>query len=206
MEPNQAAEHLQTIRTLMERSAIYRRALAPIMTYCGAVGIAGGVAGHWLPMDSARAFVLFWAAVAAVALTGTFLLVRRQSLKDAETFWSPPTRRVTQALIPALVVGAFLGVMAGWLELPQEFCAMLAALWFLLYGLAIHAAGFFMPRGLKLFGWWFLLIGCLIFQVILARGIGDKSSLSWLMGGLFGGSHLAYGIYLYFTEKRRKAT
>jgi hypothetical protein len=63
-----------------------------------------------------------------------------------------------------------------------------------------------MPRGLKLFGWWFLLSGCLIFQVILARGIGDESVLNWLMGGLFGGSHLAYGIYLYFTEKRRKAT
>ena len=33
MEPNWAAEHLQVIRTLMERSALYRRALAPIMSF-----------------------------------------------------------------------------------------------------------------------------------------------------------------------------
>ncbi|MDB6016752.1 MAG: hypothetical protein JWR19_1241, partial [Pedosphaera sp.] len=32
MKSDWAAEHLQTIRTLMERSAIYRRALAPVMT------------------------------------------------------------------------------------------------------------------------------------------------------------------------------
>ena len=30
MEPNWAGEHLQVIRTLMERSALYRRALAPV--------------------------------------------------------------------------------------------------------------------------------------------------------------------------------
>ena len=38
METNWAAEHLQVIRTLMERSAVYRRALAPIMTFNGAIG------------------------------------------------------------------------------------------------------------------------------------------------------------------------
>jgi hypothetical protein len=26
------------------------------------------------------------------------------------------------------------------------------------------------------------------------------------MGGIFGGLHLAYGIYLYFTEPRKNAT
>ena len=50
MESNWAAEHLQTIRTLMERSAIYRRALAPIMLFAGLTGLgndgAGIVPGH----------------------------------------------------------------------------------------------------------------------------------------------------------------
>src|SRR6266446_9747026 len=41
MESNWAAEHLQVIRTLMERSAVYRRALAPIMIFNGIVGVAG---------------------------------------------------------------------------------------------------------------------------------------------------------------------
>ena len=45
MDNHWAAEHLQTIRTLMERSALYRRALAPIMTFAGAVGTAAAASG-----------------------------------------------------------------------------------------------------------------------------------------------------------------
>ena len=81
MEPNQAAEHLQTIRTLMERSAVYRRALAPLMMYCGVLGLVAGVIGDLLPLHSTRGFVLFWAGIAVLALSGSFLLVRRQALR-----------------------------------------------------------------------------------------------------------------------------
>ena len=42
MKPKWAEENLQTIRTLMERSAVYRRALAPIMLFAGALGVIGG--------------------------------------------------------------------------------------------------------------------------------------------------------------------
>ena len=87
MESDWAAEHLQTIRTLMERSAVYRRALAPIMIFNGALGISGTVLSCISNIESSRAFVLAWAVVAAVALTGSFLLVRRQALKDSEPFW-----------------------------------------------------------------------------------------------------------------------
>src|SRR3954468_17478636 len=105
MESNWAAEHLQVIRTLMERSAVYRRALAPVMIYNGSVGTAAAVLGRTLKIDSPRNFILFWAAVGLLAMAGSFLLVRRQALKDAEPFWSPPTRRVTQAMLPPLVAG-----------------------------------------------------------------------------------------------------
>ena len=46
-----------------------------------------------------------------VALAGSFLLVRRQALKESEPFWSPPTRRVTQALLPPLVAGLMIGAV-----------------------------------------------------------------------------------------------
>ena len=38
-------------------------------------------------------------------LAGSLVLVRRQALKESEPFWSPPTRRVTQAMLPPLVAG-----------------------------------------------------------------------------------------------------
>src|SRR5437867_8540760 len=105
MESDWAAENLRVIRTLMERSAIYRRALAPMMLLAGSVGMSAAVLGWFARIESARAFVGYWLVVAVLTMAGSFLLLRRQALRDGEPLWSPPTRRVTQALLPALVSG-----------------------------------------------------------------------------------------------------
>jgi hypothetical protein len=52
MDTNWAAEHLQTIRTLMERSALYRRALAPIMLCAGAAAGRQGPRTVLVPADA----------------------------------------------------------------------------------------------------------------------------------------------------------
>jgi hypothetical protein len=208
METNWAAEHLQVIRTLMERSALYRRALAPIMTFNGVLGVIATAAGLGLKIDSARSFILFWAGVGGVAVVGSLLLVRRQALKESEPFWSPPTRRVTQAFLPPLTAGFLLGavillrIAADVQPIARVVSMMWLPLgWVVLYGCALCAAGFFTTRGLKLFGWAFILGGCGLF----ALGIpGWPSRLVYahgIMGFFFGALHLAYGIYLYFTEK-----
>jgi len=213
MESNWAAEHLQVIRTLMERSAVYRRALAPIMIYNGAVGTAAATAGWASKIDSPRGFILFWACVAGAALAGSFLLVRRQALKAGESFWSPPTRRVTQAMLPALTAGMIAGAVIFFAiaHEPGNLGDVLGMLWLplgwvVLYGCAFHAAGFFMPRGMRLFGWGFVIAGCGLF----AMGIPDqiqRADLAYgIMGVFFGVLHLAYGTYLYFTEQRRDET
>src|SRR6266704_2137657 len=151
MESNWAAEHLQVIRTLMERSAVYRRALAPIMIFNGILGIAGGVFGTILKIDSTKGFIGFWAGAGLLALAGSFLLVRRQALKEAEPFWSPPTRRVAQALLAPLFIGSIAGLLGltcpSW-DFLQAWA--LPAFWMLLYGCALNAAGFYMHRGIKL--------------------------------------------------------
>ena len=77
--------------------------------------------------------------------------------------------------------------------------------WGVLYGLALNSAGFFMPRGIKLFGWTFILAGLGLFLVLdgFRSWDGRMYLPHLLMGVLFGLSHLAYGIYLYFTEPRK---
>ena len=172
METNWAAEHLQVIRTLMERSAVYRRALAPIMIFNGVLGVGGALVGMAMDLDQPQKFIGFWVVVALIGLAGSFFLVRRQALKASEPFWSPPTRRVTQAMLPALAAGGFITVIAffnmnaappglhqvlGMLWLP--------AAWVILYGCAFHAAGFFMPRGMKIFGWAMIVGGCVVFAI-----------------------------------------
>jgi hypothetical protein len=208
MESNWAADHLQVIRTLMERSAVYRRALAPVMTFNGAVGICAATVGLAARIDQPRGFILYWACVAAVALAGSFLLVRRQALKASELFWSPPTRRVTQAMMPALVAGCLVAMVVyaelGAVQAQMGFVmAMLwvPECWIVLYGCAFHAAGFFMPRGMRLFGWFFTLAGCGLFALGIPNSARPADYAHGLMGLFFGVLHMAYGIYLYFTEK-----
>ena len=208
MEANWALEHLQVIRTLMERSALYRRALAPVMIFNGVVGIAGGTAGWVLKISSKQGFIGFWAGVGFIALAGSFVLVRRQAIKESEPFWSPPTRRVAQGLLAPLFVGFIAGLLAmvcpGW-DFLQAWA--LPAFWMVLYGCALNAAGFFMHRGIKLLGWLFIFSGC-----ALMAGRCYAGGPLWLpaghraMGSVFGGLHFAYGIYLYFTENRRNET
>ncbi|MDE3068304.1 MAG: hypothetical protein KGJ60_12225 [Verrucomicrobiota bacterium] len=207
MNPNWAEENLQTIRQLMERSALYRRALAPILILAGAAGTLAAVAGYCLKIESPRAFVLYWFGVAVVALAGALLLVRRQALKDREPFWSPPTRRVAQSLLPPLAAGFAIGMAAAF-RFPneKELSFFIALAWVVLYGCALNAAGFFMRRGIRFFGWLFIIGGCGFLALGLCRWPGGMlPPAQWIMGLFFGALHLAYGAYLYLTEKGKKA-
>jgi hypothetical protein len=203
MQSNWAAEHLLVIRTLMERSAIYRRALAPIVLSLGGLGVAAAAVGWLLNIESPRSFVAYWSGIGLLGVSGAYLLARQQALRAAESFWSAPTRRVTQALLPPLFSGFAANLVAMLCLLSDPGVVWwLLPLWMVLYGCALHAAGFFMPRGMKLFGWGFLLLGCLLG---IKAGVGGASAPLMaghlVMGSTFGGLHLAYGVYLHFTEK-----
>ena len=87
------------------------------------------------------------------------------------------------------------GALAGVLWLPF--------IWVVLYGCAFHAAGFFMPRGMKIFGWAFIIGGCGLFAMGVPGWARPLEYAHGIMGFFFGGLHLAYGTYLYFTEQRR---
>lgn len=203
MNANWAAENLQTIRTLMERSALYRRALAPVTMLTGGVGLAAGGVGWFTQCDSPKRFVLFWFAVAIAALAGAFIVVRRQALRDHEPFWSPPTRRVAMAMLPSLYIGLIAGLLVGFVADDTDLTWALIPLWMALYGAALHAAGFFMARGIKVFGWLFVLGGTLLLLgIVAAQSVPDFRYTHPVMGFLFGGLHLAYGIYLHFTEQK----
>jgi len=206
MESNWAVEHLQTIRTLMERSAIYRRALAPIMLFAGILGVAAAVVGLLFHLDSTRAFGVLWFITAVVTVAGTLLIARQQALKDKEVFWSPPTRRVTQALVPPLLAGMCLGIFPTFFpHAANELTFCSSIVWIMFYGCALHAAGFFMPRGVKCFGWLFIA-SATGFSYFFALGwLSFDFSAHWIMGFFFGVLHLAYGAYLYLTEKGKNA-
>jgi hypothetical protein len=194
MNPTWAEDNLRTIRTLMENSAVYRRALAPILIALGITGsIAAIVAGILrLPPEP---FCWFWSAVALLALGLAFLLARRAALKDSEPFWTAPVKRVAQALAAPLVAGTILTAFAG------DDAMLAVGIWLLLYGCALRAASFFTIRCVGTLGWLFVLAGAAFLAIAFRTGFSwDSNVASLAMGVCFGGFHLAFGLYLHFTK------
>jgi hypothetical protein len=203
MEHHAAAEHLEVIRTLMERSALYRRTLAPIMLYIGSVGTLASAVGLASGIESWRGFGAWWLAAAFVAVAGVFVIARRQALQDGEPFWSPPTLRVTQAVVPPLAAG-FVFSLAMLAAGPGQVRWLFVLPNALFYGCAVHAAGFFMPRGMKLFGWLIIgLAGASLLALPWVEATPSPCLDHAFMGALYGLLHLAYGVYLYVTEPRK---
>ena len=127
MDSREATRHLEAIRTLMERAALYRRALAPVTLLTGALGCLAGVIGWLADLSEPRAFGWYWMGVAGVGLVGALLLIRRQALRDREPFWSPPMRRVTRALLPPLAAGGSGGDFGGVADLARTAQHVVAA-------------------------------------------------------------------------------
>ncbi len=208
VNPNWAAENIQVIRTLMERSSLYRRAMAPIMIVVGIIGVVSSVIPFFWPIKSNPGFSLFWLSSAVIALFSAFLLVRKQAVKEGEPFWSSPTRRIAQAITPAFVAGFVPVIFFSFPEFGSpKLIWILPPIWMLLYGCALHAAGFFMQRGIRLFGWIFVAAGCAVSICgLVFPQLQTMTAAHIVMGIFFGLAHLACGGYFYCTEKRKNAT
>jgi uncharacterized membrane protein len=60
-----------------------------------------------------------------------------------------------------------------------------------------------MSRGIKLFAWIFIGFSCaIICALVFIIPNGMEINAHWVMGFFFGVLHLAYGAYLYLTEKK----
>lgn len=208
MQPNWAEENLQVIRTLMERSGLYRRALAPVMLSTGLLGAVAAVVASRLVPKSFDGFIYYWSLVALLAVGVCAFISRRQALHGNEAFWSAPTKRIIFALVPGLLSGAAIPLMVS-LVIPKtsadnEEARFFIPLWLMFYGTALHSAALFISAGMRWLAWGFIVAGVLTF--CLALTVGD-SFKDWvtphaLMGVTFGGFHIVAGVYLYFTEQR----
>ena len=206
MNARDAASDLETIRLLMERSALYRRTLAPVCLALGLLGIASGLGHRWVSLESSTAFALWWLGTAVVAVAAAFGVARRQAFKDGEPFWSPPTRRVASSLSPSLAAGCLLSIpfLLGE-DWARRVVWLLPALWMVLYGCALHAAGFFMQRGIRWLGWAYVLggTGLLLWWTCPLNQFPPTAHAHLAMAVSFGLGHVGYGLYLRATERPR---
>mgnify|MGYP001334643919 CR=1 FL=1 len=203
MSEDWAEENLKTIRTLMERASLYRLSLAPISIIVGILGVLAAAIADGLHWGGESSFAGYWMAVGIIIGGITLVLIRRQALKAGEEFMSPAAKRVAQSMAPLFVAGLGFGVLELVLPITERDSIRLAGLWMISYGGGIHAAGFFMRRGLKLLGCLFLALGLICLACNYSANIPwlNGSTAHWVMGGVFGMGNLLYGIYLKVTAE-----
>ena len=187
----------------MEQASVYRRAMAPVAIVVGLIGLAATGLAQTVDWAGPGRFAGYWLVVAFVAAMVALLLIRQQALNSKEDFWSPPTRHVAQAMIPLLTAGLGLGLLEILNQPDARDSIRLTALWINLYGGALHAAGFFMRRGIRLLGWIFVVIGslCLCFHELEQTPWLNGKHAHLLMGWAFGANNLMYGLYLKLTSE-----
>jgi hypothetical protein len=173
-----ALDNLRFIRETMEQAAGATAVSGWGMVLAGVVALAAaGVAatgrygwvGPWLAAAG---------AAPVVSLVATFRKARRPSAAPVVGV----ARKLLLAFTPTMLAGAFLTAAL----LRAESRALLPALWLLLYGAAIMAAGAFSVRSVPVMGACFLVLGVV---ALVAPATWGNALLA--LG--FGGLHVVFG-------------
>ncbi|HLY11984.1 MAG TPA: hypothetical protein VKW04_21970 [Planctomycetota bacterium] len=190
-----ASRDLERIRTLMERATEYSHLSGVSIVVSGLLAVAG-VAVCWAMgfaftfPGNQRALAAVWGTVFGVAAVQGAALSVANARRKAEPAWSPLTKQVVVAMLPALFAGAALtgyGLQTGQLDL-------LPPCWMLAYGSSL--------MGLGLFAGWRIRLAAVAFLLL-----GAASLFLWREHGLttmvasFGGLHLVLGAWVIWKPR-----
>jgi hypothetical protein len=189
-DPGSARRDLERIRSLMERATEWSNLSGWSVLISGVLAAAGAAecfrrgVDFEMPMH-ARTLALVWGTVFVLAASQGVAFSIANARRKAEPAWSPLTRQVVIAMLPALFTGATLtgyAFQTGQLDL-------LPPCWMLAYGSSLMALGFFAGRPVRYAALAFLVSGA-------------ASLLLWKSHGLvtmlasFGGIHLVLGAWM----------
>ncbi len=192
MDARQAAQTLEVIRTLMERTCQYQLLTARASLVAGSLAGAGALAFLWLDPANPWQFGAVWAFVFVGSLMATLVGTVLRGRASGEQVWSRQARTVLLALTPSLIAALALTVFffaRGWhLWLP--------GVWMLCYAQGALATSAYAPTSIRWLGMAVLVSG----GVTLALGTEWSP---WAMGVVFGLGHLVLGGVLLVQERRQ---
>jgi hypothetical protein len=196
-------ERLATLRSLLERRAVYQRRFARTALIGGILSIATAavlfINDEVTPLLSRtigpRQFASAWLIVLAITIASGALLPRRDARPGGRPSGSTRLKFVLASIAPYLLIPAafttwFFGTgYLGGTELD------LVVVWIAFYGLMLLATATFATRSVVLLGWAFLItaVGVPLLEEKLDLWIGDMPSL--LMGLTFGVYHCIYALF-----------
>jgi hypothetical protein len=181
---DRAAADLCFIRGAMERSVSFSAVSGLGGMAMGGVALVTASLAWGIGTGAARLSLWIGAAVLAAAIGVASM--QRKAAREGLSLGHGPGRRFLLGLCPALLAGALL--TAGLARAGQH--ELLPALWLLLYGAGVIAAGAFSHHIVPLTGAAFLLVGAVALAAPPAWGDA-------LMAAGFGGIHLASGFVVW---------
>ena len=148
---------------------------------------------RWLTLESATAFAAWWLATALVC-AGVSLGLARQEAKGAGA-----TREAMGRALPSCAAGLLVSVpfLLGE-DWARRVVWLLPALWMVLYGCGLHAAGHGRLREVGWMGWAYVLggSGLLLWWTCPLNQFPPVSDAHVAMGVGFGVVQAGYGAYL----------
>lgn len=192
MDTRQAAQNLEVIRTLMERTCQYQLLTARAGLVAGSLAGIGAVLFLVLDPENPWHFGGVWGGVFAGSLIATCVSAVFRGRERGERVWSRQARAVLFALLPslfaALVLTVFFFGHGEHLWLP--------GVWMLCYGQGALATATYAPAAIPRLGILVLLLGA------LTLWLGPLWA-ALMMGLVFGLGHFGLGTALLAAERRQ---
>ena len=209
-----AADHLRTIRAMMERATIYRAISGPAALFGGLValwtGLAIGNKAMGAEPQNLDPITFFSLWIGVLILTGIFntFLIWRGSKQRGEPFCSSGMKLALRAIVPPMLAG---GVIS-WFSIESNGSqAQCALLWVVFYSLALLASGNFAPRSMRNLGRMFFAAGLGLFLLLhfFGQSLGETFSKDQVQAGLimaltFGAMHIFYAFRIIFLPKEEQ--
>ena len=214
----EAADHLRTIRALMERATVYQAISAPTAL---AAGITTLVLCYVLAgMERTQrpgtiGFTGLWLAVLLIMTALNFWLLYRSARRRGEAFASSGMKMALQAIAPPLGAGFALGFLTAAYR-PAGY-ADIVSYWILFYGLGLLAMRSFAPRPLVMLGVGFFTLGIVSFLPdlrIILPWVDDlkvaaprppfERGILW-MGISFGLLHVIYAVAVFRSSRKKSS-
>jgi hypothetical protein len=192
MDKAQAAQTLELIRSLMERTCQYQLLTARAGLAAGCLAGTGALLFNpWLLDDrNPGHFVAIWTMVFVGSLLATIVGSMMRGRQLGERVWSRQARAVMGALAPELFVAM---TLSGFL-IHRGLHLWLPGVWMLCYGLGALATTAYAPPPIRWLGWAMLSLGALTLWL-------GPAWATPMMGLVFGLGHIALGVLLLIGER-----
>lgn len=188
---------IQSIRLLMERSVKFLSLSGLAGILAGVYALIGAFFASKIGQNGAgqpeAMFLLLVAVLVLILAVGTaFLLSKRKAQTAGQQIWNPASKALFQAMLPPLLAGGMVSLIAIW----QGYFQMIIPALLVFYGLSLVAGGQFTFSTIKGLGWLLILTG------LVALILPGHDLLFWCIG--FGFFHILYGSLIFFKHERKR--